>query len=505
MKKIGAAALVLIMLFSFCVAFAEGDSSQGEVVSIEMFYSPWASTPYDGVDPYEAYLEEKYGCDFILSPATDFETQLYARAAGDDMPDLILFGNMAQLNNMYSQGILLDDWTDYLANMPQTSANMSDMEKRYLQVDGKIIACPSYPGDQKFSFLLRKDWMETLKLNRPTNDEELLEVLRAFTFNDPDGDGQDNTYGLTAAGGNTSTGELQNLKLLYSPPSFYITPEGEVSHFMLDGGFLKYLKLARTIVSEGLIDPDWYTQGWDERKPNLYAGRYGMCWYPGVALLEESAEAVGMEKVLGKWEMMPMYSGKLTPQPFVGALRSVSAEAGQDPRKMGIITSYLEDCAYPNEEFFVVREGYKIDGYDILTEISDGIYFVGMSSPDNPRVRQYGSIMYGWGQMIQSGASGSGYFFANTPEPNDLTHAQTEYLAQWDASEKYGNEYYLLNPDPTLSTDSSAMIGEFEIDFILGNVEEEDYDAFVQRWMDTYGQQLLDDAVATYQAYGLIQ
>lgn len=499
MKKLYALLLVLVMVFSFAsMAHAE------EKITIELFYSPWASTPHDGVDPYEAYLEEKYNCDFILTPATDFETQLYSRATAGDIPDLILFGNMSQLRNIYDQGLLLDDWTEYLAKMPQTSKNISDLALGYLTKDGKVIACPSYPGGHKWCFMIRQDWLENLGLSMPTSDEEFLDVLRAFTFDDPDGDGENNTYGITSAGGNTGTGEIANLKLMYSAPSFYLDADGNVSHALLDGGYLSYLQLARTIVSEGLIDPDWYTQGWDERKPNLYAGKYGITWYPPAALLNENAEAVSTEEVLKRWAVMPMYQGGLEPQPIIGAMRSVSAKAAADPAKMDIITQYLENCAYPNEDFFIIRKGYKIDGYDVFMEIADNVYYLGMSSPDNPRARSYGSIMYGWGQMVQSGATEVEYFFANAAEPTELVKAEGAMLAQWDAAAKYGAEYLLLNPDATLKADSDAMISEFEIDFILGNVNEDNYDAFVAEWLELYGQKLLDDAAETYRAYGLI-
>ena len=499
MKKWLSALLALALACSFAGALAEE-----EPITIELFYSPWASTPHNGVDPYEEYLEEKYGCDFILTPATDFETQLYARSVGGDMPDLILFQNMQQLLSMRDQGIVLDDWTEYLEQMPNVSAIISDLGRSYLTVDGQIVACPTDAGDQKYAFMIRKDWLEALDLSMPTNEEEFLNVLRAFTFDDPDGDGEDNTYGFTSAGGNTGVGELGNLKLFYTAPDFYITEDGEVSHYMLDGGFLKYLQLARTIVSEGLIDPNWYTQGWDERKPNLYAGQYGVCWYPPVALTNENLTAADMQTVIDRWTVMPMFQGKLPAQPIVGALRSVSAEAAQDPEKMAIITAYLDDCVFPSEEFFIVREGYLIDGYDVLIEMSDGVYYLGMSSPDNERLREYGSIMYGWGQMVQSSATEVNYFFGEAAEPSALNLAQAEMITRLDSMELYDNAYRLLNPDPTLLADSNALIAEFEIDFILGNVDEEDYDAFVEEWMNLYGQTLLDDATETFREYGLL-
>ncbi len=498
MKRLLSLLLAALLLFSLANAIAED-----EKITVELFYSPWATTPTNGVDPYEDFLEEKYGCDFILTPATDFESQLYSRAAGGDMPDLILFGNYSQLITAYNQGILVDDWTPYLEEMPVTSANMNDLERSYLNVDGKIIACPSYPGSQVWTFCVRKDWMDKLGLEMPTSDDEFLEMLRAFTFDDPDGNGVDDTYGITSAGGN-STGELAHLINFYSPSGFYITEDKNVSHPIITDAYLDYLKLARTIVSEGYIDPNWYTQGWDERKPSLYAGDYGVCWYPPVALLNENASAVDEAEVLARWDVMPLYSGKYDAESFLGAMRSVSAAAAADEEKMNIITSYIEDCAYPNEQFFVVREGYLIDGYDIFLEIAPETYYLGMSSPDNHRERDYGSIMYGWGQMVQSAATEVKYYFGNTPEPTDLVKAEAAFISQISEMEKYGGESQLLTPDPTLVADSNALISEFEIDFILGNKTEDDWEAFKAEWLELYGQALLDDAIATYQAYGLI-
>ena len=47
---------------------------------------------------------------------------------------------------------------------------------------------------------VRTDWLENLGLSIPTNEEEFLEVVRAFTEDDPDGNGEDDTYGWSMAG-----------------------------------------------------------------------------------------------------------------------------------------------------------------------------------------------------------------------------------------------------------------------------------------------------------------
>ena len=46
--------------------------------------------------------------------------------------------------------------------------------------------------------LIRKDWLDKLGLKVPTTTDELMAVMKAFTFNDPDGNGKADTYGYGA-------------------------------------------------------------------------------------------------------------------------------------------------------------------------------------------------------------------------------------------------------------------------------------------------------------------
>ena len=44
---------------------------------------------------------------------------------------------------------------------------------------------------------VRKDWLDRLGLEPPETLEEYYEVIRAFTLDDPDGNGVQDTIGLT--------------------------------------------------------------------------------------------------------------------------------------------------------------------------------------------------------------------------------------------------------------------------------------------------------------------
>jgi hypothetical protein len=149
----------------------------------------------------------------------------------------------------------------------------------------------------------------------------------------------------------------------------------------------------------------------------------------------------------------------------------------------------------------MLRYNYKIDGYDILKEISGG-YFAGKSSPDLPQAMMLGSVLYGYGQMVQF--SGAPIFFEAVPEPGAITLASLGFNAEWRGIEKYNNAHLLLAPDPTTKEDATHFMDEFTLDFILDNVNESQYENFVAEWKANYGDAFLAAAEATFQEYGIL-
>ena len=77
-----------------------------------------------------------------------------------------------------------------------------------------------YKAERKGIFI-RKDWLENVGMEMPTTWEDLYNVAHAFTYDDPDGNGVKDTYGLTGDGMGTlryffsSTG-VSNRCLLYT-------------------------------------------------------------------------------------------------------------------------------------------------------------------------------------------------------------------------------------------------------------------------------------------------
>jgi len=60
--------------------------------------------------------------------------------------------------------------------------------------DGKVLGFPFAQLGPMF-FAIRRDWLDNLGLEAPDTFEEAYGVWRAFTFDDPDGNGKDDTHG----------------------------------------------------------------------------------------------------------------------------------------------------------------------------------------------------------------------------------------------------------------------------------------------------------------------
>lgn len=122
----------------------------------------------------------------------DFETKLQQRAAQKNLPDIVL-NDVTQLGAMHSQGLLREIDLDKIKNSRQVVGQGLDSGK---SVDGKQFGLPY--SAQASALLIRKDWREKLKLEAPKSWDDFAAMAEAFTTEDPDGDGKNNTYGLAA-------------------------------------------------------------------------------------------------------------------------------------------------------------------------------------------------------------------------------------------------------------------------------------------------------------------
>ena len=147
---------------------------------------------------------------------------------------------------------------------------------------------PVKDGDSIFGFpysrfdafhqvvFVQKAWMENLDLEIPTTVDEYYNVLKAFTYDDPDQNGQDDTFGLLA---NDSLGNGARL----FRPAFncdeYLIVDGVVTPPQITEGYKDWLKFMNKLVEEKIMDPEFPTGIVSVYMDKLKTYKYGMTSY----------------------------------------------------------------------------------------------------------------------------------------------------------------------------------------------------------------------------------
>ena len=128
---------------------------------------------------------------------TDFETKLSAAATAHRLPDVVL-DDAAQLGSFETQGIIQPIDKSTIAGSDQV---VSTAWKSAVDLTGATYAVPF--SAQANLLFIRKDWLDKLHLPVPTTWAQVEADAKAFTNDDPDGDGKNNTNGIDVPGSTT--------------------------------------------------------------------------------------------------------------------------------------------------------------------------------------------------------------------------------------------------------------------------------------------------------------
>ena len=166
------------------------------------------------------------------------QTKLSTAIMSGDYPDIISMDATDYVN--YAQTGVIADITDlyekYASDELKEYVGVDDGQSmNAITLDGKIYGLPMMGNgyDEVPVMFIRQDWLDNLGLKMPTTIEELKEVARAFTEDDPDGNGQNDTYGLAVDGVEVLTKSIGTLEGFFE--CFGLYPGADAMTFMDDG------------------------------------------------------------------------------------------------------------------------------------------------------------------------------------------------------------------------------------------------------------------------------
>ncbi|MDQ1913476.1 extracellular solute-binding protein [Paenibacillus sp. GD4] len=251
-----------------------GGADSSKRIKVSMMYPLYAEPP----QKTEAWklIEDKFNIEYepIAVPNNSYNDKLKVTLASGDMPDLILWTNYPdpELVKYVNQGAFLplDDLIKASPNIMKTPQDIFDNVK----IEGKLYSVPRTRALNRSAVMIRKDWLDNLGLPVPKTVDDLYKTALAFTNNDPDKNGKNDTFGI-AMGENLS--HLDALFMAFDTGSGWRKMEdGSLMNDVITPGRKQALEWLRRLYADGGLDKDFAvlknTQVWEK----LEGGKAGI-------------------------------------------------------------------------------------------------------------------------------------------------------------------------------------------------------------------------------------
>ncbi|MBB6671276.1 extracellular solute-binding protein [Cohnella nanjingensis] len=134
-------------------------------------------------------------------PGAQMEQKMNVAISSNDLPDIIP-ANPRQFKMLVDTGVAMDITqlfdqyaSDFTKKMMEADKNIG---LNQATVEGKLMGIPQLNGaiDAASMIWIRADWLKNLGLEPPKTIDDVMKIAEAFTKNDPDRNGANDTYGL---------------------------------------------------------------------------------------------------------------------------------------------------------------------------------------------------------------------------------------------------------------------------------------------------------------------
>ena len=422
MKKLSIL-LIAAMVLSFPV-FAGGSSEASVVnedgtVDIDLWYGAAVTEAGPIPEDWVGYdiIRDELGINLHLTvlPSSDQDqnVKIQAAGAGNNLPDVFLVQRPV-LINLVNQGLIAPLDEDFFAAMPTRTAKYHDADSiNHATIDGTCwgMAVPAESVGIEF-LCVRQDWLDNLGLEVPTTLDEFFDVMYAFTYDDPDGNGLDDTYGFGAFIESNATlkgypgSRLWPIMGAFNVPGLWDFHRDNLGLSLLNPDFYDFMQFMKKCIDAGVIDPNWLSYKKDDFRAAWKQGRFGMMYEQWAALSAEANYApFDANFPDGEWRVINppegpdgyAYTGALDKTYRIYAVSQRAAEAGKLP--------YIEklfEWMGTDEAYYLL--GYGVEGENYVLDENGQVSTEGLG--DNAFTGGQGQVMTQLRNMV----------FFNTPD-----------------------------------------------------------------------------------------
>ncbi|WP_418276018.1 extracellular solute-binding protein [Isoptericola jiangsuensis] len=489
--KGAASAAVVALALTACSSGAEetgeGEASTDPITWMTMLHTP--TTPEPG-GVIESALEEHTGEQFEVQwvPDASKEEKINAALASGSLADIVSLTQVdsSTTRQAMSSGMFWDV-EDYLADYP----NLSQIDPQTLEsarIDGHLYGVPFQKVLARYGVVIRQDWLDNLGLETPHTIEELTEVAKAFTTDDPDGNGKDDTTGFIDREESFKVGFRSLAGYFGAGQLFQVTDDGQVVPSFTTDEYKDAMEWYREVYEAGAVNQEFVTVQKQNQQDAIAQGKGGIVV---TGLFEAKnymalAESADPETPMAWALVNDITAGDVERRILTDtnggmggwlAFPKSEVENEADLKRMLAFVDKLID----EEAFALMTNGVEGTHYELD---ADGV----VSILDQTA----------WEQEVQPYAS-------SRPSEKVITYkSSTPYVDEGNEKMKENEDYAVINPAQSLTSESydqqwstiEQKVNDAYNKYITGQIEMADFDAVI----DEVRGQGLDDIIAEYSA-----
>jgi putative aldouronate transport system substrate-binding protein len=377
----------------------------------------------------------------------------------------------------------------YLAAYP----NLKQLNKEILgqaAVDGKIYGLYTERPSSRQGLIIREDWLNNLRLTKPTNLDELYKVLKAFTNGDPDRNGKDDTIGLTDRN-DLVFGSFKTISAYFGTPNNWGTDDaGKLVPEFETQAYVDTMNYMKKLYDEKLINSDFAVTSKEVQRDKLIRGIAGV--YIGsmqdVQRLSDEARLINPQV---KFTLVNHIEGpkgfRIWSIPNYSALYLFSKKAIRTEAELKQMLQFF-DRTMDKDVANLMKYGLEGRHY---TTIGDKVQLLEETS--KIRVNEVNAL---YALMIAD---------LNNPKVKQV--AESESLSQLADKLSLDNEKYVVK-DPTLGLESKTydergvelykIISDATYNYMLGKLDNAAFQQEIERWKRSGGSQIIREYNEAY-------
>jgi len=435
----------------------------------------------------EHLLEQETGVklEFQWTPDGSYEEKFNASMALGTLPEAVYLKNASMLtflrdpiNNglFWEVGPYLEEFPNLRRLEPEVLSNTA--------VDGKVYGLYQERPLSRQGIIYRKDWADRLGLQAPSTIDELYDMLYQFTFHDPDGNGVDDTVGLTDRS-DLVYGAFKTIATYFGTPNGWGKKDGRLLPEFMFEEYKETMRFFRKLHKEGLINRDFPVTAKVDQQELLTAGKAGV--YVGamsdVHSLQLLAEQLNPEAVFDVQNRIAGPKGeRVWATPGFGTVVLFPKSSVQTEEELRSVLAFFDQLMSPELAnllhwgiegvHYTIRNGKAVPFEDLDMKFKD--------------VKPYQGIEIGGPKTI--------------PE---LLESHFEMPVKEKADRLAEDNESILVNNPTYSLHSSTfdergvrlqdIIFDATYHYILGVIDDDGFDAEVERWLAEGGRMIIEE------------